>query len=271
MSRSCAALAALFLVGLANAQDHSSHTTAPANTDVSRHIPPDPPTHTMRDMSAHEMIELMDMDDDASVAMLKADEFEWRDTNSGDVFAWDLQAWYGNDYGKALFKTEGDTSEEDTGARLELLWDRVISRWWSLQAGTRHDINPGPARTWAAVGVQGLAPYWFEVEATAYVGEEGRSALRVAIDYELLLTQRLVFEPAIEIEAYGKNDRENLIGSGIANTELALRLSYEIKRELAPYVGLVWSRSHGNTAEIAKAASVDTDEVQFVAGLRWWL
>jgi copper resistance protein B len=263
---------ALFLAGVANAQDHSSHVrpSAPADETAHRHVPPDPPTHAMRDMSEREMIELMDMDDEASFFMLKANAFEWRHGNGEDAFSWDIQGWYGNDYDKLLLKSEGNVIDSETDARTELLWDRVMSRWWNVQAGIRHDIRPGPSRTWAAFGIQGLAPYWFEVEATAYVGEEGRSAFRLAVDYELLLTQRLILEPEFELQAFGRDDRENLIGAGISSTGLALRLRYEILRELAPYIGVAWTRLHGNTSEIAKTAGTDTSDVQWLAGLRWW-
>jgi copper resistance protein B len=267
----CIAVAAMLAV-TARAQDHSEHVHAPAapsaEQETSTHVPPDPPQHAMRDMSAEEMIELMDMDDDAPLLMVRADELEWRKGGEDELF-WDMSAWYGNDYNKAWFKSEGEAGDA-TESRLELLWDRVIARWWSMQAGIRHDVNEGPSRTWAAVGVQGTAPYWFEVEATAYVGDEGRTALRLAMDYELLLTQRLVLEPEFELSIYGQRDPANGIGSGVSSSELGLRLRYEVRRELAPYVGVAWTRSYGNTADLARAEQIDVDEVQWLLGLRAW-
>jgi copper resistance protein B len=272
MNLLCVFLGTVTVVGLASAQDHAAHQEPPARggETTARHIPPDPPAHAMRDMSEREMIELMDMDDNASFFMVRANAFEWRRRDSENAFSWDIQGWYGNDYDKLVLKSDGDVVEGDTDARTELLWDRVIGRWWNVQAGIRHDTLPGRARTWAAIGVQGLAPYWFDVEATAYVGEEGRSALRLSIDYELLLTQRLVLEPEVEVEAYGQNDRANLIGSGVSSTELAIRMRYELMRELAPYIGIAWTRLHGNTAQIARTAGVEVDDLQWLAGVRWW-
>lgn len=150
------------------------------------------------------------------------------------------------------------------------LWDRIVSRWWNLQAGVRHDFGEGPSRDWVAVGVQGLAPYFFDVEATAYLGDSGRTAARFSAEYDLLFTQRLVLQPQFEVNLYGKDDPANRIGSGLSNLELALRLRYEFRREFAPYVGLVWTRRFGNTADFARAAGEDASDVQFLAGLRVW-
>ena len=247
--------------------DHSQHqsteTTAP-------HIPPDPPQHAMRDMSEEDMIELMEMNDNHAFGMLRADSFEWRDTDDGDVFSWDVQGWYGGDYTKLWVETEGEAHEGDVESRNELLIDRVVARWWSVQAGVRNDSGEGQSRNWVAFGVQGLAPYWFEVEATAYVAEEGHTALRLSAEYELLLTQRLILQPQIELDVYGKADEEVLIGSGLSDAEVALRLRYEVRREFAPYLGVSWERRFGDSADLVQAAGRDRSEVQWLAGVRWW-
>lgn len=220
----------------------------------------------MHDMSNEEMIEMMQMDDAGSFGRVSLDELEWRESDAADALAWDGQAWYGNDYDKVWLKTEGERVEGDYEGSSDLLWDRIVDRWWSVQAGVRHDFGEGPSRTWAAFGVQGLAPYWFEIEATAYVGEQGRTAARLSAEYELLLTQRLILQPEIELNLYGKDDPRNGIGSGLADTEVGVRLRYEVRRELAPYLGLVWTRYYGETADLAH----DRDELQFVAGARVW-
>ncbi|MEO7916147.1 MAG: copper resistance protein B [Dokdonella sp.] len=183
----------------------------------------------------------------------------------------DMQAWYGGDIDKLWFKAEAERSEgslED--ARLELLWNRAIAAYWSGQVGIRHDKGVGPSRNWAAFGVQGLAPYWFEVEATAYVGESGRTALRLEAEYELLLTQRLVLQPDVEVNFYGKDDPARGIGSGLSNVEVALRLRYEFTRKFAPYVGVTWSRSFGSTADFARVEGGGAEDTQLVAGVRLW-
>lgn len=234
------------------------------------HVPPLPPQHAMGDMSKERMVELMQMEDSAPVGMMLVDQFEWREIDDADAILWDAQAWYGNDYNKAWFKTEGERVDGEYEGRAELLWDRIVSRWWSLQAGVRHDFSEGPSRTWAAFGMQGLAPYWFEVEATVYLGEEGRTAARAAVEYDILFTQRLILQPEVELNLYGKDDPANGIGSGLSDAEVALRLRYEIRREFAPYVGVAWTRLFGDTADLASAAGHDSSDLQVVAGVRLW-
>jgi copper resistance protein B len=253
--------------------EHAQHTEASQDEPTEserRHVPPDPPQHPLHDMSNERMIELMQMEDDAPLGMVLLDELEWHELDGEDAVHWDAELWYGDDYNKAWFRSEGNRAAGEYEGLAELFWDRIIGRWWHAQVGARQDFGDGPSRTWAAFGIQGLAPYWFEVQATAYVGEEGRTALRFSGEYELFVTQRLILQPKIEFDLYGKDDPRNAIGAGLADSEVGLRLRYEFRRELAPYVGLVWTRSYGNTADFARAAGDDTDDLQFVAGLRVW-
>ena len=183
----------------------------------------------------------------------------------------DAQAWYGGDIDKLWFKLDGERSEGRLGAsRMEALWNRAISAYWDTQAGFRHDLGEGPSRDWVAFGVQGLAPYWFNVEATAYVGESGRTALRLEAEYELLLTQRLILQPDVEVNFYGKNDPARGIGSGLSDIDVGLRLRYEFTRKFAPYIGVSWSRKFGPTADFAGAEGRGADDTQLVAGVRLW-
>jgi copper resistance protein B len=271
---------ALNAISAAGAEEHGQHhQTQPVSesgasdepTESERnHVPPPPPEHPMHDMSNEDMIALMQMDDTAAFGMVLLDQLEWREDGDDSPLAWDAQAWYGNDFTKLWLKTEGEHASGDNEGRVEIYLDRLLARWWNIQVGARQDFGEGPGRTWAALGVQGLAPYWFEVEATGYVGEQGRLAATFSGEYEILLTQRLILQPKLELAAYSKDDPENGIGSGLANTELGLRLRYEFRREFAPYVGVVWTHLYGNTADLARDAGLDRDELQFVAGLRVW-
>lgn len=229
------------------------------------------------EMCYREMADLMQMDDTARFGKLMLDQLEWRNGSAGEArAAWDAQAWYGGDYDKIWLKTEGSyvAGDPDRGLReasLEVLWNRVITPWWSVQVGGRRDVEQQRSRTWAAFGIQGLAPQWFETEATVYAGEQGRTAARLKVQYELLLSQRLVLQPFVETNLYGRTDAQRQIGSGISDLQLSVRLRFEVRRELAPYVGLVWVRRFGSTADMVRAAGGHAGEVQLAAGLRVWL
>jgi copper resistance protein B len=241
-----------------------------AQTDSAReHVPPAPPQTHVHDMSYADMAEMMGMDDRAPFTKVMLDELEWRDADES-TFGWDAAAWYGGDVHKVWLATEGGREGGEGHARIELLWDRVATRWWNTRAGVRLDTGEGPSRTWAAVGLAGLAPGFIELSASAYVGESGRTALRVQAEYDLLLTQRLVLQPEIEINAYGRDDPARLIGSGLSDLDAGLRLRYEVRREIAPYIGLAWTRRFGGSADYARAQGEDASGWRWLAGIRAW-
>lgn len=233
------------------------------------HVPPDPPRTHVHPMSYREMTEMMGMDDRRRFGKVTLERLEWQPGE--DAFGWDANAWYGGDINKVWLEAEGERVGGDTHeSRLELSWDRIVSRWWSLRAGLRHDGGTGPARDWLAVGVAGLAPGFIEVETSVYYGEGGRSALRLATQRDLLLTQRLVLQPELELAAYGRDDPEKLIGAGLSDLKLGVRLRYEFRREVAPYLGVRWVSHFGDSADFRRAAGEDADEWQWLAGVRAW-
>jgi copper resistance protein B len=227
-------------------------------------------------MSYREMADTMQMDDTARFGKVLFDQLEGRDGDTGEGRGtWDAQAWYGGDYDKLWVKSEGKyvSTGHDTGlhdADVEVLWDKVISRWWNVQAGGRQDFGPGQSRTWLAVGVEGLAPQWFETEASLYASDEGRTAARLKAQYDLLLTQRLVLQPFVEANLYGHSDRQRQIGSGLSDLEVSIRLRYELRREFAPYIGLVWLHRFGSTADLVRAAGGEASDLELAVGLRVW-
>ncbi|HKK14578.1 MAG TPA: copper resistance protein B [Gammaproteobacteria bacterium] len=212
--------------------------------------------------------------DNMVVSKLMLDRLEVRDTREGNLKYWEGQAWVGTDLNKLWLKSEGEVLKGTTeDANVEALYSRAIAAFWDVQAGVRHDFAVGsqPSRQWGALALKGLAPYRFEVDASAYVGSAGRTAARFKGEYELLLTQRLVLMPELEFNLYGKRDAERGLGSGLSNVDLGLRLRYEIRREFAPYVGVVWTRKYGATADYARDNGAPVSDTQWLVGLRsWW-
>lgn len=211
--------------------------------------------------------------DEHNFASLLVDRLENVESDNNSSVTYDLQAWFGRDYDRAVLKAEGDIdSDKLQEARTELLWGHAIATFWDTQLGVRYDSSEeGPDRTWLAFGVQGLAPYWFEVDATAYVGEQGRLGFTLKGEYELLLTQKLVLQPRIEIDMYSKRDAARDLGSGVTEISAGLRLRYEFKREIAPYIGVEWVNKFGETKDFTRTVGEDPSEARFVAGLRFWL
>jgi copper resistance protein B len=257
----------------AQPSEASTHDPAhPASSETATdHIPPQPPQNPMHEMNAREMVDVMGMDDAATFAMIKMDRLEYFDSASSSGASWNGSVWIGKDFDKLLVRSEGEVTHGDLeNADAEILWDHAVAAFWDTTLGVRQDFGQGSHRTWAAFGVQGLAPYWFEIDAAAYVGDAGRTALRIEADYDLSLTQRLILQPRFELNAYGKDDAASNIGSGVSDAEFGLRLRYEIRREFAPYVGVERIQRFGRTADFARANDISASETQWVVGLRLW-
>jgi copper resistance protein B len=200
---------------------------------------------------------------------VRIDELESQQTEGDDVLAWKAHAWVGHSSDKLAIRTEGEQGGGDTEhAELQLLWSHTMTRWWNLVTGARVDFQPAPSRTWAAFGVEGIAPYRFDIEATGFAADGGDSAARVEATYELLVTQRWILEPRLELEWFGQDEPTVGLSSGFARSEGGLRLRYEISREIAPYVGVVNERRYGGSADLARAAGENPRDTRFVAGIR---
>ncbi|WP_332769202.1 copper resistance protein B [Phenylobacterium sp.] len=195
---------------------------------------------------------------------------ELRPASGEDSYAWEGEAWYGGDAHRLVVKTEGEGADHLESAELQALYSRPISPYFDLQVGLRHDFEPTPSRTYATLGFEGLAPYWFELEGAAFLSDKGDISARLEGSYDLRLTQKLILEPRAEINLAAQDDPATGVGSGLTDTELGLRLRYEFRREFAPYVGVVHERKYGRTADFARAAGEDVDTTRLVIGLRAW-
>ncbi|MBM0137552.1 copper resistance protein B [Pseudomonas alliivorans] len=203
--------------------------------------------------------------------MLLFDQLEWQDADDGSALNWEFTGWAGGDVDRLWIRSEGERVNGKTEeAEVQALWGHAIGPWWDVVAGVRQDFKPGDSRTWAAFGLQGMALYNFEAEATAFVGEGGHTALRLGGDYDIFLTNRLILQPTAEVNFYGKDDPQRGTGSGLAESEVGVRLRYEIRREFAPYIGVTWNRSYGNTADYARDEGEDRSEARLVLGVRMW-
>ncbi|MEO5962161.1 MAG: copper resistance protein B [Thermomonas sp.] len=199
------------------------------------------------------------------------DRLEVSDADPGTALGWEGMAWIGGDVQRIWLRTEGEAvSGRVEHGDVEVLYGRGVRAWWDVVAGVRHDIGEGPSRTWGAFGVQGLAPYKFEVAATAYVGQGGRTAARVEAEYDTLFTNRLILQWRAEANAYGKSDPLAGIGSGLSTLEAGLRLRYEVTRQFAPYVGIEHERAFGNTADLRRVGGHGAGDTRVVAGVRVW-
>ena len=195
----------------------------------------------------------------------------WDADEDGTGVGWEALAWVGTDLDRLWLRSEGEHVDDSIeSGDIEILYGRAVAPWWDLVAGVRHDFGEGPSQTFAAIGVMGLAPYKFEVEATAYVGQSGQTAARLEAEYETLFTNRLILQWLAEAEFHGKDDPRRGIGSGLGTVELGARLRYEIRREFAPYIGVVWERAYGNTADFRRAEFEDIEDTRLVAGVRIW-
>ncbi len=186
-------------------------------------------------------------------------------------FRWNGEVWVGTDLDKVWLRSEGRVTNgvvED--GQHELLYSRAISTFFNAVAGMRFDGDSQPGRGWGALGIEGLAPLFFRVAATGYVSGDGHFAAKLEGSYDLLITQRVILQPQVELNIYTKDDPARQIGSGLSDMEAGVRLRYEITRKFAPYIGVAYDGKFAGTADSARANGGPIDQVRFVAGLRAW-
>ena len=208
--------------------------------------------------------------DEATFVGVWMDRFELVDHEDGQGAELEGFAWLGNSYRRLLLQAQIETVEgEVEEGEIDLLYSRAVSPFWDLRAGLHHSFGESADRDWAAIGFKGLAPYWFEVDAALHLGDHGRTAFDLELEYELLLTQRLVLQPRLDIAVFGKTDIELGRGSGLSTIKAGARLRYEFDRQFAPYLGVERVRRFGETAELLPLGSSRT-ETHWVLGLRFW-
>ncbi len=186
--------------------------------------------------------------------------------NSDKSIAWDSYAWVGYDLNKVYIYSEGEKPKNGLSeSENQLVYSRAITPYWDIQLGVGYDKSEESNKKWGVIGVQGLAPYFFEVRTVMLVGEDGNIGIRAEAEYEALITQKLILTPSLALSAYTKDSVEMGIGSGLSNLTIGARLRYEFVREFAPYIGVEWSKNFDNTN-----VYTPLDEVYATAGLKFW-
>lgn len=205
------------------------------------------------------------MQDDPLVSMLLIDRLEVRN-DEDRTRAWEGSFWMGYDIHKLYLYSEGEaTANGLQSSQNEVLYSRAIASFWDVQIGLAYDKNDDASKTWAEIAISGLAPYYFETRAALLVGGEGTVGFRFDAEYEALLTQKWILTPSLEADFYTENDPEMRLGSGLSDIEAGLRLRYEIQREFAPYIGVTWEKTFGNTRDYNP-----TEESSVMVGVRFW-
>ena len=216
--------------------------------------------------------------DDQSFIFVRAEQLEYRVRDTGsDVARWEGEGWYGGDYQKVWIKVEGEQAVQGASEgdiEVQALYSQVVAPFWDVQIGARYDDRWGSGlggdRWFGVVGVEGFAPYEFDVEAALFVSEEADVSARLTTSTDFLITQRLILQPRFEAQVAAQEVSEIQVGQGLNYTELGLRLRYEFKREFAPYIGVNWIRSMGETEDLVLRAGGDASDLAFVLGMSLW-
>lgn len=207
----------------------------------------------------------MGIPDDPLLTMIKADKLEYRDSDEGNLLVWEFDAWAGKDLNKFWLKFSGESVDGHVESNeVDLLYSKAISPFWDIQMGLRHEFKPEPADSWIGIGFMGLAPYLFEIDTNIFINEDSIINARLDAEYEYMITQKTVLIPNLEMSLYSDDDNARGLVSGLASAELGVRLHYEFRRELSPYIGINYEKKYGNSV------IEESNETQLVAGLSFW-
>ncbi|TFI59623.1 copper resistance protein B [Sphingomonas parva] len=207
---------------------------------------------------------------DMPVSKVMIDRLEWQGRRGENGYAWDMDAWHGGDVDKLWLKSEGEGGSRLEHGEVQALWSHAIDPWFDLQLGLRQDFGSGPDRSWLAAGVEGLAPYWFEIDAAVFVSSKGEVVARAEAEYDLRITQRLILQPRAELNLSAQESAALRLGAGLSKAALGLRLRYELDRRFAPYAGVEYERAFGDTADFRRAAGERRGGWNVLMGVRAW-
>lgn len=275
-------LALIAVPAAAQEIDHSQHgAAAPAATDAESQVGNEPPPPVATDYAADRTFPADHMvparaslrkEGRFRTSTLRIDRFEYRALDGRDGYAFEAQAWTGDDIDRFVLDAAGEGEFDHDPERLDVsaLWRHAIDPFFNLELGVRHDFHPAPQRTYAVAGISGLAPYWIEVQGQLLLSNKGDAHVRIEAEHDMRITQRLILQPALEVDFALQDVSELGIGSGIEKFELGARLRYQVNRKLAPYVGVHWERKLGGTADLAQSEGEEASSIAVLFGIRTW-
>lgn len=241
--------------------DHIQHGSAPQNARSSDYS-------QGRGFSSIHPPMMMGNDPLMSLAVKR---LEWQYNAKNPQGAYEIEGWWGDDWNRAVLKSEGKINDQSlTDTRTELLWHRPLSMFWNSELGLRQDNGNPKNRTWLALGINGISPYWLDLAATLYARDQSQTALILNAEYDWRITQSWVLQPRIEMSFYGKNDPSNDIGEGLSEVQSGLRLRYDANHQFAPYLGIESTHSYGKTADFKSIQGERTQQTFVVAGIHFW-
>lgn len=205
-------------------------------------------------------------------SLVMTERFEYHSRDQEQSLVWEANAWVGGDLQKLQIKTEGHYSTNDNefeDLEIQALYSRAVTPFWDVNVGLRYDDKPTPSRHYVTLGIQGLAPYWFEIDGALFVSEKGDVSGRLELEYELRFQQRLFLQPRVEVNTSLSDVEELGVSAGDSNVDAGFRLRYEIWREFAPYIGVSWHKDFSGNSE-SQGASLEPSGPVWLAGIRFW-
>lgn len=206
------------------------------------------------------------------ITYFSVDRLEGQLRDGNDALVWEAEGWVGRDLNKLWFKTKGENVEDEglEQAELQLLYSRAVLPFWDLQVGLRHDLRPNPSKSYGVVAMEGMAPYRIDVEASAFISEDGDASARLELEYDLRFTQRWILQPRAELDFAFSQVSELDVGRGPTKLETGLRLRYQVLPEFAPYLGLSYETALGDTRGLLSDAGESRSDWGLVFGLTAW-
>lgn len=191
----------------------------------------------------------------------------------------EIETRIGTDENKIFIKIHTDKAEShDAHFDAKVLYSRMISDFWDVQAGVRyrsqkveldHHVKDSEEQLDAVIGLHGMAPYFFETDAYFYAGEDHYSGLSLETERDLLLTQKLIFKPYLDLDVVFSDDSKYAKKSGLSSLITGIETRYEISKKVMPYLDIAYEYSKGNDETAWQVESDSEKGWRYGAGVRF--